>query len=228
MAPVLFVAAVLAATPDNVETYTSLQAASASLAGQVQTGTLLFNRGDCLAIKVYTNSPYTHVAAVVIEDGRPMVYDSMNHVGVRRQTLEKYLASQRPDVIHVFQPRKAFSKQRTEVFRKALKQELGRPYAIKHHLTGRRADGLHCSEYVTDALQASRLLHANRPQKVSPASLVEGITNADLYMVGRMVQVKYPVPPVPQGGNWCQQLWIDTKVCTSRCCTKMGRWFLCR
>ena len=228
MASILLVAAVLTATPDKVDTYTLLPAASASLVGRVQTGTLLFNRGDCLAIKVYTNSPYTHVAAVVVQDGRPMVYDSMQHAGVRCQTLEKYLASQRPDVIHVFQPRKPFSKQQANDFKKALEQELGRPYAIKHHLTGRRADGLHCSEYVTDALQASRLLHANRPSKVSPASLVEGITKADLYSVGRMVQIKYPVPPGPQGDNWCRQLWIDTKVCTSHCCTKMRRWFLCR
>jgi len=227
MVSILLAAAVLAATPDKVDTYTSLRAASASLAGQVQTGTLLFNRGDCLAIKVYTNSPYTHVAAVVMQDGRPMVYDSMNNVGVRRLPLEKYLASQRPDVIHVFQPRKPFSKKHSEVFKNALERELGRPYAIKHHLTGRRADGLHCSEYVTDALVATQLLHAYRPPKVSPASLVEGITNAGLYRVGRMVQVKYPEPPVPKGNNWCHQLWIDTKVCTTRCCAKMGRWFLC-
>lgn len=224
----LLIAATLAASPNKVELYRSPAAASQSLGPQMQTGTLLFNRGDCLAIKVYTASPYTHVGAVVVEDGRPMVYDSMNRVGVRRQSLKQYLRGERPDVIHVFQPRRPFSEKRAEVFQQALDEQLGRPYAIEHYLTGRRGRGLHCSEYVIDSLEASRLMHADRPAKVSPASLVKGITRADLYSPGRKIQIEYPRTPVPKGDNWCEQLWIDTKVCSSRCCTQLQRWFLCR
>ena len=219
------IVATLTAAP--VQSYTSHQRAATALEEQVQTGTLLFNRGDCLAIKVYTKSPYTHVAAVVVEQGRPYVYDSMNHVGVRRLPLNQYLASQRPDVIHVFQPVKPFSRRRAKSFRQALDSQIGRPYAIKHHLTGKRSKGLHCSEYVTDALQSARLIKAKRPPKVSPASLVAGITNSDLYRPSQMIRVKEPEPPIERGENWCEQAWIDTKLCTSRCCKQLRRWFLC-
>lgn len=221
----LLIAATLAATP--VESYTSHSIAAEALDDEVQTGTLLFNRGDCLAIKVFTKSPYTHVAAVVVEQGTPYVYDSMNGVGVRRLPLDRYLNTQRPDVIHVFQPAEPFTKERTATFKHALESQLGRPYAIKHHLTGKRCEGLHCSEYVTDALQSSRLIKARRPPKVSPASLVEGIVKSDLYVATQMIQVKEPQQPIERGDNWCEQTWIDTKVCTTRCCRKMRRWFLC-
>jgi hypothetical protein len=224
---IFLLAATLTATPAAVESFSSEHAAAISLAETVQTGTLLFNRGDCLAIKVYTNSPYTHVAAVVVEQGSPYVYDSMNGVGVRRLSLEQFLKTQRPDVIHVFQPIEPFSKRRTEIFRQALDRELGRPYAIKHHLTGKRSKGLHCSEYVTDALLSTRLIKVKRPPKVSPASLVKGILQSDLYRPTRMIQVAEIREPVAKGDNWCEQLWIDTKVCSSRCTVKMRRWFLC-
>ena len=224
---IFLLAATLAATPAAVESYSSQHAAAVALADKMQTGTLLFNRGDCLAIKVYTNSPYTHVAAVVMEQGSPFVYDSMNGVGVRRLSLEQYLKTQRPDVIHVFEPAKPFSQRRSRIFKNALESELGRPYAVKHHLTGKRSKGLHCSEYVTDALKSTRLIAVKRPPKVSPASLVKGILQAELYQATHKIQVVEPRPPVAKGDNWCDQLWIDTKVCTSRCTIKMRRWFLC-
>jgi hypothetical protein len=224
---IFLLAATLAATPAAVESYSSQHAAAVALADKMQTGTLLFNRGDCLAIKVYTNSPYTHVAAVVMEQGSPFVYDSMNGVGVRRLSLEQYLKTQRPDVIHVFQPAKPFSQRRSRIFKNALESELGRPYAVKHHLTGKRSKGLHCSEYVTDALKSTRLIAVQRPPKVSPASLVKGILQAELYQATHKIQVVEPRPSVAKGDNWCDQLWIDTKVCTSRCTIKMRRWFLC-
>ena len=224
---IFLLAATLTATPAAVESFSSQHAAAMALADKVQTGTLLFNRGDCLAIKVYTNSPYTHVAAVVMEQGSPFVYDSMNGVGVRRLSLENYLKTQRPDVIHVFQPTKTFSRRRSKVFKDALESELGRPYAVKHHLTDKRSKGLHCSEYVTDALKSTRMIHVKRPAKVSPASLVEGILQAELYRATQKIQVVEPRPPVAKGDNWCEQMWIDTKVCSSRCCVKMRRWFLC-
>ena len=56
---------------------------AATIAPELQTGTLLFTAGDCLAIKASAGGPYTHVAAVVLQNGAPVVYDSMHGVGVR-------------------------------------------------------------------------------------------------------------------------------------------------
>ena len=46
--------------------YESLPAAAADIGPQLQTGTLIFSQGDCLAVRVYSASSYTHVAAVVV------------------------------------------------------------------------------------------------------------------------------------------------------------------
>ena len=224
----LILTAVLAADPAKNETYTSIEAASRMLADELETGALLFSRGDCLAVKVYTYSPYTHVAAVVCRDGRVTVYDATSGVGVRRHGLKEYLRLQQPNVFHVFRPRAPFSRRRAEAFEEVLQRELGRPYAVKHFLTGKRAEGVHCSEYVTDALIAARLIHAHRPARVSPASLAEGILESDVYSAGPVVRLETVPPEVPRGDNWCEQLWIDTKVCTRDCCTRLRRWFLCR
>jgi len=208
--------------------FVSYEQTAAELAPRLETGSLLFNRGDCLAIRIYTASPYTHVAVVIIENGEPVVYDSMNGVGVRRQSLLDYLVSQSPDALHVFHPQRPLTAEQGRALAEYLESQLGRPYAVKHHLTGRRAKGMHCSEYVTDALMSIELLHANRPPKVSPASLVTGITDGHVYNSGRTLDLTPPKAPEPDGMNRCQELWFDTKICFGACCDKLSGWFLCR
>jgi hypothetical protein len=223
----LLAALVLAATP-TVEAYPSTGDAAAALAPRLQTGTLLFSEGDCLAIRVYTKSRYTHVATVVVCDGEPIVYDSTNGVGVRRMTLPDYLAAQHPDELHVFEPQRPFTPEAAAEFQQHLDEQLGRPYAIAHHLTAERADGLHCAEYVTDALMAANVMKAQQPSKVSPASLAQGAVQSELYAAATTIHVQTQPVAAPVAGNWCERLWLDTKRCTANCCVQMRRWFLCR
>ena len=204
------------------------EAAMAAIVPELKTGTLLFSRGDCLAVKIFTASPYTHVAGVVMKEGQPYVYDSMNGVGTRCLPLAEWIETQRPDTLHVYQPTEAFTPGRADLFVAQLEEDLGRPYAIKHHLTGKRCDGRHCSEYMTDALISAKLIKANRPPKVSPATLREGLVSNDLYAAGTTVSLKPPEPPAEKPTGWCSKLWIDTKVCTKNSCIQMRRWFLCR
>lgn len=224
---VLLVAAALAATPVE-SSCPSAESAAVEIQDYVQTGTLIFSQGDCLAVRMFTQSPYTHVAAVVMEDGQPYVYDSMNGVGVRKLPLEEYCQSECPNRLHVYAPSTMFSKRRTELFVEHLENELGRPYGVKHHLTGERAEGIHCAEYAMDALAACRLMKANQPAKVSPDSLRQGVVNAGLYEKVLIVEVSAPIEDEETGDNWCERLWIDTKVCSKHCFTKMGRWFACK
>ena len=216
----------LAAAP--VETScTSAQSAAAEIAPFAQTGTLIFSQGDCLAVRMFTLSAYTHVAAVVVEDGKPYVYDSMNGVGVRKQPLEKYCRCECPNTMHVYEPATPFNKHRRELFIEHLKSELGRPYGVKHHLTGHRAKGIHCAEYVMDSLAACRLMKAEHPSKVSPDSLRQGVEQAGLYDKMLILNLSKPIQK-ETGSNWCEQLWLDTKLCTTQCCGKLGRWFACK
>ncbi|MCA9073411.1 MAG: hypothetical protein KDA93_00155 [Planctomycetaceae bacterium] len=206
----------------------TLQQTADDLAPQLQTGSLLFNEGDCLTIRVYTASPYTHVAIVVMEDEQPFVYDSMNGAGVRRQSLAEYLMTQSPDELHVYHPSQPLTEEQGRGLTEYLDGQLGREYAVHHHLTGQRVKGVHCAEYVTDALMSIGLLYAERPSKVSPASLQTGITTAGVYASTGTIDPTPPPKPTPKGSNRCHQMWLDTKQCLGTCCDRMSGWFLCR
>ena len=152
----------------------------------------------------------------------------MNGTGVRKLTLEEYLEHQAPDDVQLFHPVRPFSEEETKCYQSYLESQLGRPYSVKHHLTGKRAKGLHCSEYVTDALISINWLTAENPAKVSPASLADGITDSHAYLAGDRVELPFEAEPIPEPSNRCAQLWQETKDCTRRCCQKLSRWVLCR
>ncbi len=206
----------------------NLEVAADEIAATLQTGSLLFSEGDCLAVRVFTASSYTHVAIVVRADTDCLIYDSMNGAGVRKQSLRDYLKVQAPETLHTFHPHVPLTPEHSERLTAFLDSQLGRPYAIQHHLTGERAEGVHCAEYVTDALMAIERLHAEQPAKVSPASLVKGITRHQVYDSSGEWELPSPAPGPPSGATWCEQMWIDTKFCCASCCDKLTGWFLCR
>jgi hypothetical protein len=222
----LLIAISLAATP--VETYPTPASATAELAPHVQTGTLLFSEGDCLAVKCFTGSPYTHVATVVVNDREAFVYDSQNGVGVRKLPLEDYLEATSPEELHILQPAWKFDDKRAAELAAALEHELGRPYSVSHHLIGKRCDGIHCAEYATDALIAAHVVKANNPVRVSPASLRSGLLRHDLYVEEVALAIVAEEAPRPPGRNWCHELWLDTKDCCIGCWGGFRRCVLCR
>jgi len=224
----IFLAAILAAGHPTDATGVDAATLAAAIAPELQTGTLLFTDGDCLAIKASAGGPYTHVAAVVVRNGAPVVFDSMNGIGVRRLSLADYLATQAPDDIDVLQPRRELSPQEALIFESALQQRVGAPYSVLHYITGRRASsGVHCSEYVTDALLSIERVEADRPPRVSPSSLHEGLVSGEIYT--ESVSVEFPLEPIPvEADDWCEQVWLDTKHCCFNCCDRLSGWFLCR
>ncbi|MEZ6067409.1 MAG: YiiX/YebB-like N1pC/P60 family cysteine hydrolase [Planctomycetaceae bacterium] len=230
MHSLLLVTAILAGsgTAEPTATYDSMTVAASELSPRLTPGTLMFSEGDCLAVRIYTHSNITHVGTVVHEGDEVFVYDSTAGVGVRKLPIADYLGSQAPNVLHVHQPLQPLSQQQAQQLAEYLASQIGRPYAIQHHLTGERCEGLHCAEYATDALMAIDVMKANRPAKVSPASLQEGITRYKVYSPGEVVQLVRPSPPSAVGDNACHQLWIDTCECCSSCCDKLRGWFLCQ
>ena len=214
---------------DSQSGFDSLPEAASALAPTLQTGSLIFSEGDCLAVRVFTASPYTHVATVVRCDGDECwVYDSTSGVGVRRLTLEQYLLTQAPAQIQIHHLQRPLTADEARSFEGYLQSQLGRPYAIRHHLTGERCEGVHCAEYVTDALMSIERVDAHRPPRVSPASLREGVTVHGVYDQGRSIQLQRPAPPADPASNGCEQLWIDTKSCCRNCCRKLQGWILCQ
>ena len=216
------------ATAGPAETYAAVPAAAAALRPELQTGTLLFSAGDCLAVKTFTLSRYTHVAIVALDGETPWIYDSQNGVGVRRLSLEDYLTATLPDDLHVAAPATAYSPAATVALRAHLEAQLGRPYSVLHYLTGNRHEGLHCAEYVTDALMAAELVTAQRPAGVSPASLRAGLLRHDLYRPTRTLAVLIPQPQREPGRNWCHELWLDTKDCCAGAWSGVQRSVACQ
>lgn len=202
--------------------------AAARIAAECRTGSLLFSRGDCLAVRIYTGSGFTHVATVVQTPAGPMVYDSMNGTGVRKLTLEDYLVTQAPDEVHLYHPRREFTEPERVSYEYALESHLGRPYSVKHHLTGRPNAGLHCSEYLTQALMDIDWLRAENPVRVSPASLRKGILESNLYETGTIILIPRPQVAQVAATTWYGWAWSGTKSCTLGTCRKLSRWFLCR
>jgi hypothetical protein len=224
----ILVAAILAGPPQPAVERLTAQEAVSEVAADFQTGSLIVSQGDCLAIKIYSASAYTHVAAVVVHDDEVIVYDATGGAGVRKQSLREYFVSQRDHTLYFFHPREPLSEKQRMCFEQHLEGELGRAYTIHHHLTGQRASGLHCSEYVADALIAARMLRAQHPPRVSPATLVEGILQADLYRQGATVELVLESAQRPESMGWCARLWFDTKQCTRACCGKLRGWFFCK
>ncbi len=231
MKSLLLATAILTGSGGSVEEpicYESTRQAAEVLQDELQNGSLIFSQGDCLAVRVFTQSPYTHVAVAVHANAEGIVvYDSTNGIGVRRLALEDYLASQTPGIVEVHNPGAPLTESQVHELTAYLDSQLGRPYAIRHHLTGERCEGLHCAEYATDALMAINLIRANRPPKVSPSSLREGVTLHRVYTAACEFEIKPPEAVVPEGDNVCSRLWIDTKVCCRNCWRQMRAWVLC-
>lgn len=212
----------LAAAPDA-----ATEAGFPAIRAQLQTGSLIFSQGDCLAVKIFTASPYTHVGVVAIENGYPVVYDAMNGPGVRKTHVDEYFQFLVPSRVEVLHPVKEFPEADHAAMVRHLDSQLGRPYRIHHHATGKRCDGVHCAEYVTDALMAAHVLNAKEPPRVSPGSLHEGVLTGGTYRVATEYDFREAKLPVPTEETRCQRYWRQTKQCCSGCCRQLSRWFLC-
>ncbi len=196
---------------------------------ELKPGSLIFHRGKCLSVKIATQSPFTHVAIVMPEPNGTewSVYDSARKHGVRKSELSEYLKESSPDLLSFLHPEKDLSSQQCEKLRNALDEQLGRPYSVTQHITGKRAKGIHCSEYVTDALIAVDLLRANKPPRVSPASLLKGIVQAKIYDPGVVLKVTLPACEDDQAPGWCRRIWEKTKTCVKRSCQKVKQLAFC-
>lgn len=193
-----------------------------------KTGTLIFSQGDCLAVKIFSHSRLTHCGAVVVEDGQPMVYDAMNGTGVRKSALVDYLRLQTPSEIQFLHPQSDFTAEEAEAFGQHLRGELGRPYGIRHHVSGKKAKGVHCAEYCTEALMAAGKLDTAQPPRVSPGSLHEALLTHGLYADGgEFVLTRKRTEATAENESWCRWAWRETGECTTDCCQQLSRWFLC-
>lgn len=208
--------------------FAQADAAAARLLPNLATGSLIFSQGDCLAVKVYTASRLTHVASVLVKDGAATVYDSTAGHGVRKMPLSEFLAGQGDADLAVYAPTYELSTSQAAAFERHLESQLGRPYAIAHHVTGNRCAGLHCAEYAVDALSAAQIIGVEHPARQSPATLREAIVHDALYARVAVVQIE-PEPEVPPAdASWCTRLWFSARQSGRAGYRKLWAWFCCK
>lgn len=224
----LLVPMLLVGSPDETTIRLPHQDLLLRIASESSTGTLLVSEGDCLAVRTFTGSPYTHVGTVAVRDGRLFVYDSTSGQGVRCQTLENYVRWLDQHEVRLLHPARPLTGESERAFVRHLDGELGRPYAVLHHLTGERCEGLHCAEYVTDALVAANRLTVQKAPKVSPASLVVGVTTSGVYTDGTRLRLEPPPRVVSESDSWCSRCWGETKDCAKWCWKKTRGLVLCQ
>jgi len=218
------IAAQLLATPSD-----ATQAAFPVITAEVQTGSLIFSQGDCLAVKVFSCSPYTHVGMVILEHGQPVVYDAMNGPGVRKTPLSEYLTFLVPSEVEIVHPAQPWDTAQHAAMITHLESQLGRPYRIRHFSTGNRCEGVHCAEYMTDALMAAGKLKAERPPRVSPGSLRQGVLEGRVYQAGQRYDfTSAPLSAPAIDESWCGRCCRETAECWTATCQQFSRWFLCR
>jgi hypothetical protein len=199
----ILTAILLAAAPEPAPLALPASEAAAALARELPTGSLLFSQGDCLAVRMYTISPC-------------------------KQTLGAYFASQKEATVYLYVPAQPLSPEQCTRIEQHLESQLGRPYAIRHHLTGARCDGLHCAEYVADALIAADLLKPDQPSRISPASLLTEIEQSGLYLHAATLQLERAGETAPTDTGWCGRMWFETKECSQTCYRRLRGWFCCK
>lgn len=200
----------------------------AEISQGLQTGSLIFSQGDCLAVKVFSGSNYTHVGGVIAKNGEFFVYDSMNGVGVGKTSLAEYVRRQTPSSLHLVHPTVPFSPAKADAFERHLESQIGRKYAVRHHLSGQRCQGLHCSEYMTDALMQAEIISARQPPRVSPGSLLEGVTATRAYSEGGHFVLKVSDPPILSDRPWYERAWNCTSLTCRKSASQLRRWIVCR
>lgn len=197
-----------------VQNVSNLDRFVAELTPQLQTGTLFFSQGKSVVVRLVGRSRFTHVAAVVVRPEGVCVYDAMRTVGVRRLSLRDHLAVQAGDAFEICQPTATLSPEQALALQCSLERRVGTEYAYSQYLTGCRSTGVHCSEYITDGLIEADVLSAERPPRVTPASLRQAVLSYELYAsqaAFRLLQP--PVADAPQksclSGLWGKTCWAN-------------------
>ncbi|WP_437185545.1 YiiX/YebB-like N1pC/P60 family cysteine hydrolase [Planctomicrobium sp. SH668] len=198
------------------------------IASRCQTGSLIFSRGDCLAVKTYTCSRFTHVATIVMEENTPWIYESTSGHGVRKVPLKEYLEIDSPHRISLLHPNRAFTTQECTKYQAALDSQIGREYSVTHFVTGTRSEGLHCAEYLTDSLMAIHWLEVKNSAKVSPGSLYDGITKHGVYLEDSELVIARKIEAIPEPETWYGSLWQETKSTCHGGTRQLSRWFFCQ
>ena len=126
-------------------------------------GSLLFVEGGSEIVMNQTESPYSHVAVIFNDDGKPMVYEAVRPV-VRKISLAEYIKQIEKDNIKKHKEMKLWlrkpkdlSKKDAATMKEYCVKQLGRKYRIKSYLSEQPESTIHCGELTTRTMIAGKM-----------------------------------------------------------------------
>src|SRR5688572_19272608 len=160
----------------------------------VQTGDIVLHTShtkQAIAVAWATKSIYTHTGVVVVENGKPYVYEAVSTV--KKTPLEKWIA--RGDALAIKRYPNLDDKQRAKIA-SAAKKHLGKRYDLSF---APGEDKLYCSEYVRAVFKGAGL----------DVGAVEQVRNLDVDnpIVKQLVQTRWKKHPVCRGQKSMEDCW---------------------
>lgn len=137
----------------------------------IKDGSLLFVSGGNRAVRLYTQSPYSHVAIIFKDCGRLWVYESDRYLGVRRFPLDQLGPGEAQERIWIAQPKAEYTREQVNRMLAYLKSQLGREFSLRSFIIGSPAKGIHCAELVTNTLMIGNVCTSENPCVVTPADI---------------------------------------------------------
>lgn len=151
-------------------------------------GSLVFLENSNYFVERWTDASIGHVAVVVRDSGKPLVYEATPG-RVRKVAWPEYLTElaklngQRRDRSHkeieawVLSPEKPYAASEISRMRRYLESQLSRRYSVIGYLRGQQADGIHCAELASHAISFGGRFDIDDCFKQTPASLMELASN---------------------------------------------------
>lgn len=171
-------------------------------------GALLFLENSNRIVEYVTGDDISHVAIVMRENGRPLVYEA-TPAEVRRVELSQYYDEisqlnyrKREKVrVWVLSPQRVYEQSELDTMKEYLDSQLGRRYSVKNFVRGRPGDGIHCSELVANTLSRGGVVQLEKPYSISPGALYARVK------AFHDEPVPVVIEEVKPEGSWCARCW---------------------
>jgi hypothetical protein len=169
-------------------------------------GTLLFLENASSVVEYATRGKIGHVALVFADGQDAYVYEATPG-DVRRVQLAEYFTelariNQRRDEdeqvrVLALRPKQPYSAEEAARMRKYLDSQVGRRYSVRNYVRSRPADGIHCAELASTALNQSQRHAFEDCHHIHPQSLYTAMKPLSA------APLEVPIPPLAVQETWC-------------------------
>jgi hypothetical protein len=187
----------------------SAMAADAPTDAAPADGSLVFLENSNYFVERYTEASIGHVAVVIREGGKPLVYEATPG-RVRKVAWADYLADlgqlnhdrsrSGSKLIEgwVLSPRSPYASSDLSRMRRYLESQLSRRYSILGYLRGQQSDGIHCAELAAHTISFGGRFDIADCYSQTPASLMA------LAQSQHQAKTRLTIPQPEEAESWCE------------------------